>query len=119
MCSKSEQENGPIRLQPKTLANWKKSKLSHASPVPHKTDQPMKLFTYSLMAAIIAGIINRGYYAFVFLPGYRDGARATVMEWQGWWAYVRSPMGNCLNLVFLGSLLLVVGSLILARRSKE
>jgi hypothetical protein len=62
-------------------------------------------FIGSLLVALLAGVASRFYYALVFLPRHHGSwskALVRLVDFEGWTAYVTSPVGLALHgLVFL------------------
>ncbi len=64
-------------------------------------------FVFLLLFAIVAGMVCRAYYSFVFLPDFHGGWTNTwsrLVDFEGWWAFVSSPVGMILNLAWLAPL---------------
>jgi hypothetical protein len=79
-------------------------------------------FVFLLLVAIVVGMACRTYYASVFLPGFHDGwteAWSRLIDFEGWWAVVSSPVGMTLNLVWIVPLVLALGLLIWPNQAKS
>ena len=73
-----------------------------------------------LPLALLMGTVCRAYYAFVFLPNLHDGWRSAAthtVDAPGWWAFVTSPLGVVLNLLWFVPLVAFVVLLVWPRES--
>ena len=74
----------------------------------------LAFFVFLLLFAIAAEMACRAYYAFVFLPAFHGGwteAWSRLIDFEGWWAFVSSPVGVILNLMWIVPLVLAFGLL--------
>ncbi|MEX2118098.1 MAG: hypothetical protein WD847_00695 [Pirellulales bacterium] len=72
-----------------------------------KNDRRFNCFVWSLLVALLAGIVSRFYYALAFLPRHHGSwpeAFVRLIDFEGWLAYVQSPVGLALHTVLLLSL---------------
>ncbi len=69
-----------------------------------KPERGFASFVFLLLVALAAGMVCRAYYSFVFLPKFHGGWTNTwsrLIDFDGWWAFVSSPVGMILNLAWV------------------
>ena len=68
-------------------------------------------FVFGLLAAVAIGIALRAHYALVFLPAHHEGwpeAARRVLDVEAWWAYLRTPVGATLHVLWVGAVAVVL-----------